>query len=81
MTSNGQYFNSLKKLTGYSVPFTDSVRINPRAKTGRHLRTTVHTLGIKGAVRYAGSLMSGRADTMPWEKTNEPTPISIWNIC
>ena len=64
-------------LTGYSVPLTDMVLNKPRRRTAEHFRKTSVTLGRSGSVRCAGFLTSGIADTMPWENTKEPTPMSI----
>ena len=52
-------------LTGYSVPLTEIVLKSPRRRTGEHLRKTVDSLGRSGAVRCAGFLTRGIAETIP----------------
>jgi hypothetical protein len=44
---------------------------------GNVLRTTVNSFGLSGAVKWDGFLINGMAEITPWEKTKEPTPISI----
>ena len=63
--------------TGYSVPFTETVRNKPRIRTGRHFRRVCANLGKNGSVRYLGFLIIGNADTSPCENTKDPTPKSI----
>lgn len=63
--------------TGYSVPFTETVRNKPRIRTGRHFRRVCANLGMNGSVRYLGFLIIGNADTSPCENTKDPTPKSI----
>ena len=62
---------------GYSVPFTDIAPSSPRISSSNDWRRAVDNSGSIGAVRYAGFLMMGIAETRPCENTNEPTPRSI----
>jgi hypothetical protein len=39
---------------------------------------TATIFGVIGAVRYDASFRIGMAETIPWEKTKEPTPRSIF---
>lgn len=52
--------------------------MTPSAATGRTFLATVMTFGLGGTKRYIGSLSRGIADTTPCEKTNDPTPRSIY---
>jgi len=69
------------QLTGYCVPFTNTTRSKPSTSTGRDFSRTDKISNLNGGLKSAGSLtncMTGIAETIPWENTNEPTPMSIY---
>jgi hypothetical protein len=69
----------IRRLTGYSVPFTMARRTRPRASTAADLRRAPETLVylLKVCMRWTNGLDA----TKPNEKTKEPTPISICVRC
>jgi hypothetical protein len=70
-----------EQLTGYCVPFTSTTRSKPSTSTGRDLSRTDKISNGSGGLESAGELtscMTGIAETIPWENTNEPTPMSIY---
>ncbi len=67
------------KPTGYCVPLTSNTRTRPSARTGAHFTMTDAISDVSGGLEYTGALMSGMADTTPWENTNAPTPMSIYS--
>jgi hypothetical protein len=67
-----------RKQTGYSVPLTRTTLTRPRTTIGNDLRMAVTNFGLRGAVKWDGSLIKGIAETTPLEKTKEPTPKSIF---
>jgi hypothetical protein len=48
--------------------------------TGKDFFVTRKSLGNSGAEIYEGSLTRGIAETIPCEKINEPTPMSIYTM-
>jgi hypothetical protein len=78
------YFETKSRLgllTGYCVPFTNTRRSKPSTRTGRHFSRTDKISNPSGGLKSGGfltSCMSGIAETMPWENTNVPMPMSIY---
>jgi hypothetical protein len=73
--------SELGQLTGYCVPFTNTTRTKPSTRTGRDFSRTDKTSNRSGGLKSGGFLtncMTGIAETIPWENTNEPTPMSIY---
>ncbi len=64
--------------TGYTDPLTIINLTTPMRRTGIDFRKDFMSFGRSGVVRcVVGERTNGIADTMPWENTNEPTPMSI----
>ena len=59
------------------MPLTEIVRSKPSSSNGETLRRTVDSFRKNGVRKYVGFLMIGIAETTPWEKTKDPTPMSI----
>ena len=73
--------SKLGQLTGYCVPFTNTTRSKLSTSTGRDFSRTDKISDPSGGLKFAGYLTScitGIAETIPWENTKEPTPMSIY---
>lgn len=68
--------------TGYSTPLTMATRTRPSRSVGMLFLTDRTRLGQSWALDTGlGGARNGRAPMMPSEKTNEPTPMSIYGPC